>query len=96
MKKTTLTLIALAFAATGISAAMSPAETECRKKASDALKATQESQKKVQVECKAKKNQMEKAQCNAGIVKAMKEATAKRDADFKACKAAATPAKPKK
>ncbi len=88
MKKTTITLLALAFAATGISAAMSPAETECRKKTTDAFKATHASLTKSQAACKTKGSAMERGTCSAGVVKSLKEAQAKRDADLKACKPA--------
>lgn len=88
MKKITITLVALAFAATGISAAISPAEAECRKKTTDAFKATHASLSKAQAECKTKGSAMERSTCSAGVVKSLKEATAKRDADLKACKPA--------
>lgn len=88
MKKITMTLIAVAFAVTGISAAMSAAETECRKKTTDTFKATHASLSKAQAECKTKGSAMERGTCSAGVVKSLKEAQAKRDADLKACKPA--------
>lgn len=93
MKKMIL-MAAVLFAVNGI-ASLSPAETECRKKATDAFKATQDAQKKAQAECKTKKDTVEKNKCHAGVVSAMKAANQKREADFKACRPAPA-AKPKK
>ncbi|MFO1471211.1 MAG: hypothetical protein U1F27_09255 [Turneriella sp.] len=96
MKKISMILVAVAFTATGIAAKVNPAEVECRKKANEAHKHSVDAQKQAQAECKKKPQGADRNQCYANVVKAVKEATATRDAAYKTCKSLpAAPAAPK-
>ncbi len=85
MKKISIILMAVAFAATGISAKANPAEVECKKKANEAYKGAVDSHKAAKKECGTKKG-AEKKDCLKSAQTALKDAQkAKADA-LKACK----------
>lgn len=93
MKKISIILMAVAFAATGISAKAkkNAAQIECESKAKDALKGAATSKTAALKECKAKKGQ-EKKDCVKGANDGYKEAAkGKKAADAECAKLAAIP-----
>jgi hypothetical protein len=86
MKKVSMILIAVAFAATGISAGKpNPAVKECLKQADEAFKSAKTAHKDALKDCKAKKGK-ERAECNKTANDALKEATKAKTEATKQCK----------
>jgi hypothetical protein len=86
MKKVSMILVAVAFAATGISAGkMGTAEKECRKKADEGYAAAKTSHKDAMKDCNAKKGK-EKTDCRKNAAAALKEAGKAKTEAYKQCK----------